>query len=272
MSNGSSINVNLDIGAILRKKRERDLGQKLLGATEGILSSEEQTVLKGSTREEIYQYIQAKSVMATGQAKTQEAELYKRIQNLPQFQNMAGVSPQTPVSTEPTPEGVETKYPTPANRLSPYIKSMDVGAFNIGFPLPDEVTAQELENKVKETKALKEARGETPTKETMRLSRETLFQTVNKMENLLNTIPSAEGIGGRISGVKERLSALSGYNPQLQVYNQFKQAVLGQVTKVLVVRQVLVYLTKMLKEWQELFLQNFLLLLKENFNGRHLNK
>ena len=74
---------------------------------------------------------------------------------------------------------------------------------------------------------------ESPTKETMRLSRQTLGQTITKMENLLNEIPSKEGIEGRLSGIQQRTKAWAGYNPKLQVYNQFKQAVLGQVTKVI---------------------------------------
>ena len=74
---------------------------------------------------------------------------------------------------------------------------------------------------------------ESPTKETMRLSRETLRGTLTKMEGLLKDIPSAEGIKGRGIGFIQRGKALAGYNTKLQTYNDFKQAILGQVTKVI---------------------------------------
>ena len=74
---------------------------------------------------------------------------------------------------------------------------------------------------------------ESPTKEIARLSRQTLGGTLTKMENLLKDIPSAEGIQGRGIGFMQRGKALAGYNTKLQTYNDFKQAILGQVTKVI---------------------------------------
>lgn len=70
---------------------------------------------------------------------------------------------------------------------------------------------------------------ETETTKTRRITRQGLASNINRLENLFSTIPSAEGIQGRMIGLKEWAKGIAGYNPKLTTYNDFKKVIVGQL-------------------------------------------
>lgn len=56
-----------------------------------------------------------------------------------------------------------------------------------------------------------------------------LSSTVGKIKELLDTIPSAEGVSGRITGYLEKGKSLLGYEPNLKLYQDYKKGILGQI-------------------------------------------
>jgi hypothetical protein len=65
------------------------------------------------------------------------------------------------------------------------------------------------------------------------LTRQKFSSTIGRLNDLFETIPSAEGIKGRMSGFNEWVKGLVGSNPKLTTYKDFKNVVVGQVAQII---------------------------------------